>query len=105
MSMHSCCRSVAASLALFLALSSTDNELKLWSVENGTCLRTFRGHTNEKNFVGLTVDASFIACGKPHLSPAFLVKKELFAKPGSLIHSVRLSNVNWNTFNMLMHIV
>lgn len=29
-----------------------------------TCqLRTFRGHTNEKNFVGLTVNSEYIACG------------------------------------------
>lgn len=26
-------------------------------------LRTFRGHTNEKNFVGLTVNREYIACG------------------------------------------
>lgn len=25
--------------------------------------RTFRGHTNEKNFVGLTVNNDYIACG------------------------------------------
>jgi len=26
-------------------------------------LRTFRGHTNERNFVGLTVNSEYIACG------------------------------------------
>lgn len=26
-------------------------------------VRTFRGHTNEKNFVGLTVNSEYIACG------------------------------------------
>lgn len=26
-------------------------------------LRTYRGHMNEKNFVGLTVNSEFIACG------------------------------------------
>ena len=26
-------------------------------------LRTFRGHTNEKNFVGLAVNSEYIACG------------------------------------------
>lgn len=26
-------------------------------------IRTFRGHTNEKNFVGLTVNSGYIACG------------------------------------------
>ena len=44
--------------------SSTDSELKLWNVESGQCLKTYKGHTNEKNFVGLTVNKSFIACGK-----------------------------------------
>ena len=44
--------------------SSTDSELKLWNVESGQCIRTYKGHTNEKNFVGLTVNKNFIACGK-----------------------------------------
>lgn len=26
-------------------------------------VRTFKGHTNEKNFVGLTVNSDYIACG------------------------------------------
>lgn len=26
-------------------------------------LRTFMGHTNEKNFVGLTVNSEYLACG------------------------------------------
>ena len=26
-------------------------------------VRTFRGHANEKNFVGLTVNSEFLACG------------------------------------------
>jgi len=33
---------------------------------NGLCflqIRTLRGHTNEKNFVGLTVNSEYIACG------------------------------------------
>ena len=44
--------------------SSTDSELKLWNVESGQCVRTYKGHVNEKNFVGLTVNRNFIACGK-----------------------------------------
>ena len=43
---------------------STDSELKLWSTETGQCVKTFRGHINEKNFVGLTVNNEYIACGK-----------------------------------------
>lgn len=30
---------------------------------NFSQLRTFRGHTNEKNFVGLTVNSEYLACG------------------------------------------
>jgi len=51
--------------------ASTDSTLKLWSInqslQSGTSklLRTFSGHTNEKNFVGLSVncDGDLIACG------------------------------------------
>lgn len=75
-----------------LASASTDSTLRLWDVKenllvsiitalqhsptniptNTTCyiymrsifqVRTFRGHTNEKNFVGLTVNEDFLACG------------------------------------------
>ena len=51
--------------------SSTDSELKLWNVESGQCVRTYKGHTNEKNFVGLTVNKNFIACGKWRGSPLY----------------------------------
>ena len=44
--------------------NSTDSELKLWNVESGQCVRMYKGHVNEKNFVGLTVNRNFIACGK-----------------------------------------
>ena len=27
------------------------------------CRKTYHGHTNDKNFVGLTVTPDFIACG------------------------------------------
>jgi E3 ubiquitin-protein ligase RFWD2 len=46
-----------------LVSASTDSELKSWHTERGVCLRTFRGHLNDKNFVGLTVNPDFIACG------------------------------------------
>ncbi|KAI3691835.1 hypothetical protein L6452_31637 [Arctium lappa] len=51
--------------------ASTDNTLKLWDLKktsfgcsstNG-CILTFKGHTNEKNFVGLSVADGYIACG------------------------------------------
>ncbi|GFP98960.1 E3 ubiquitin-protein ligase cop1 [Phtheirospermum japonicum] len=46
-----------------LASASTDSTLRLWDINEDVHLRTFRGHTNEKNFVGLTVNSEYIACG------------------------------------------
>ncbi|KAI9501027.1 WD40-repeat-containing domain protein [Coemansia spiralis] len=44
--------------------ASTDSSLKLWNLRTQECVRTFTGHTNEKNFVGLTTSGSeWIACG------------------------------------------
>ncbi|KAE8662057.1 hypothetical protein F3Y22_tig00113721pilonHSYRG00168 [Hibiscus syriacus] len=51
--------------------ASTDNTLKLWDLNktssgglsSNACSLTFRGHTNEKNFVGLSVADGYIACG------------------------------------------
>ena len=37
--------------------------MKLWNVEKTDCLRTFNGHTNDKNFVGLDTNTPYIACG------------------------------------------
>lgn len=34
-----------------------------WSSVFWLKVRTFKGHTNEKNFVGLTVNGEYIACG------------------------------------------
>ncbi|XP_068665370.1 protein SUPPRESSOR OF PHYA-105 1-like [Aristolochia californica] len=53
-----------------LVSSSTDNTLKLWDLNNTTnelsnnaCSLTLSGHTNEKNFVGLSVSDGYITCG------------------------------------------
>lgn len=54
-----------------LISASTDNTLKLWDLNkanfgclsSSSCIRTFKGHTNEKNFVGLSVADGYIACG------------------------------------------
>jgi E3 ubiquitin-protein ligase RFWD2 len=43
--------------------ASTDNQLKLWRTDQSHAVRTFSGHMNEKNFVGLTTNGEYIACG------------------------------------------
>lgn len=43
--------------------ASTDSQLKMWSINSPYCLRSFVGHINEKNFVGLATDGDYVACG------------------------------------------
>ena len=43
--------------------ASTDSTLRLWNTRSLQQTRRFSGHVNEKNFVGLSVDSEFIACG------------------------------------------
>ncbi|XP_068477965.1 protein SUPPRESSOR OF PHYA-105 1-like isoform X1 [Phaseolus vulgaris] len=51
--------------------SSTDNSLKLWDLKktsstglsSDACALTYKGHSNEKNFAGLSVLDGYIACG------------------------------------------
>ncbi|RYR00147.1 hypothetical protein Ahy_B07g088230 isoform B [Arachis hypogaea] len=42
-------------------------------------VRTFKGHANEKNFVGLTVNSEYIACGS-ETNEVFVYHKEI-SKP------------------------
>lgn len=44
--------------------ASTDSQLKLWNVNTPPFSnRSFVGHINEKNFVGLATDDDYVACG------------------------------------------
>jgi len=46
--------------------SSVDNTLKLWDTSNAAdnmCVRTYSGHVNHKNFVGLSCTGDYISCG------------------------------------------
>lgn len=43
--------------------ASTDSQLKLWNINTPYCLRSFVGHINEKNFIGLATDGDYVACG------------------------------------------
>ncbi|KAK7320547.1 hypothetical protein VNO77_30113 [Canavalia gladiata] len=62
-----------------LASASTDSTLRLWDVKDNIPVRTFRGHANEKNFVGLTVSSEYIACGS-ETNEVFVYHKEI-SKP------------------------
>ncbi|KAF2284863.1 hypothetical protein GH714_031400 [Hevea brasiliensis] len=62
-----------------LASASTDSTLRLWDVKDNVPVRTFRGHTNEKNFVGLSVNYDYIACGS-ETNDVFVYHKEI-SKP------------------------
>ncbi|KAL0329984.1 UNVERIFIED_CONTAM: protein SPA1-RELATED 2 [Sesamum radiatum] len=54
-----------------LVSASTDNTLKVWdlnktssnSLSKDACSLTLKGHTNEKNFVGLSTADGYITCG------------------------------------------
>ncbi|XP_024377593.1 protein SPA1-RELATED 4 isoform X1 [Physcomitrium patens] len=54
-----------------LVSASTDNTLKLWDLTRANttphaqtgCSLTYTGHTNEKNFIGLSIADGYIACG------------------------------------------
>lgn len=51
-----------------LVSASTDSQIKLWNTNYSYCLRSYKGHVNEKNFVGLTANDDFIACGSENNS-------------------------------------
>ncbi|XP_010686759.2 E3 ubiquitin-protein ligase COP1 isoform X2 [Beta vulgaris subsp. vulgaris] len=46
-----------------LASASTDSTLRLWDVKENKLLQIYRGHMNEKNFVGLTSNSEYLSCG------------------------------------------
>lgn len=48
--------------------ASTDSQLKLWNINKPHCLRSYVGHTNDKNFVGLATDGDYVACGSENNS-------------------------------------
>uniref|UniRef100_A0A0N5ART3 RING-type domain-containing protein n=1 Tax=Syphacia muris TaxID=451379 RepID=A0A0N5ART3_9BILA len=43
--------------------AATDSQLRIWDVNTGSCIRTLKGHLNEKNFVGLATDGNHVVCG------------------------------------------
>ncbi len=59
--------------------ASTDSTLKLWKINEGQCVRSFTGHTNEKNFVGLETHNGYMVTGSEN-NTVYLYCNEL-AKP------------------------
>ncbi|XP_031638776.1 E3 ubiquitin-protein ligase COP1-like isoform X1 [Contarinia nasturtii] len=77
--------------------ASTDSQLKLWNVNQPPyCLRSFVGHVNEKNFVGLATDSDYIACGSE--DNALYIYYKGLSKPlfNFRIDSCSTGNVNSN---------
>lgn len=49
-----------------LVSAGTDGQLKLWDISTNSsspCRRSYSGHINDKNFVGLSCASGYIACG------------------------------------------
>lgn len=74
-----------------LVSASTDSQLKMWNVNNPHCLRSFVGHINEKNFVGLATDGDYVACGSENNALYVYYKgltKQLFSFKFDAVRSV-----------------
>eukprot|EP00053_Salpingoeca_punica_P018544 m.182253 g.182253 ORF g.182253 m.182253 type:complete len:637 (-) comp17457_c0_seq1:1962-3872(-) len=76
-----------------LISASTDSTLKLWSTSQNECKRTFTGHVNEKNFVGLSTSSDYIACGSEN-NAVFTYYKAL-SKP-IVSHRFKTSSADGN---------
>ncbi|KZC05946.1 E3 ubiquitin-protein ligase RFWD2 [Dufourea novaeangliae] len=71
--------------------ASTDSQLKMWNINNPHCLRSFLGHVNEKNFVGLATDGDYVACGSENNALYVYYKgltKQLFSYKFDAVRSI-----------------
>ncbi|KAK9509545.1 hypothetical protein O3M35_006841 [Rhynocoris fuscipes] len=71
--------------------ASTDSQLKLWNINSSHCLRSFVGHINEKNFVGLATNGDYVACGSENNSLYVYYKglsKQIFSFKFDAVRSV-----------------
>ncbi|GFR71673.1 E3 ubiquitin-protein ligase RFWD2 [Elysia marginata] len=90
--------------------ASTDSQLKMWSLGCHNAISTFKGHINEKNFVGLATDGDYVACGSENnslyvyykglsrqiLTYKFEPARKLIEKPGKDDDSTEfVSAVTW----------
>jgi len=74
-----------------LASASTDSTLRLWDVQDNCLVRTFEGHRNDKNFVGLTVNNDYIACGSE--TNEVVAYHKAVSKPAA-VHKFSSSDLN-----------
>ena len=58
-----CGRNLLAVISSGIFSRFIDSEVKCWNTENGVCIRTYRGHTNNIPFLEFTITPDFIACG------------------------------------------
>ncbi|KAJ8428030.1 hypothetical protein Cgig2_027636 [Carnegiea gigantea] len=72
-----------------LASASTDSTLRLWDVKENLPIRIYRGHMNEKNFVGLTANSEYLSCGS-ETNEVFVYHKVIQADPELLSHYLLL---------------
>lgn len=78
--------------------ASTDSQLKCWNVdEPPVASRTFQGHLNEKNFVGLTTNGEYIACGSED-NAVYIYYKSLSKPLFCLRMDSNLASSQSNTF-------
>ncbi|XP_012141044.1 E3 ubiquitin-protein ligase COP1-like [Megachile rotundata] len=71
--------------------ASTDSQLKMWNINNPHCLRSFVGHVNEKNFVGLATDGDYVVCGSENNALYIYYKgltKQLFSYKFDAVRSI-----------------
>ena len=80
--------------------ASTDSTLRMWNTQSYVPMRSYSGHTNEKNFVGLSADGEFVACGSEtnevcHGPTANLYVAQEATPEVSLGQSVDLQPTGW----------
>lgn len=90
--------------------ASTDSELRRWDYHKLTTTKQYKGHVNEKNFVGLSINGDYIVCGsennrcfvyeksfgRPSLEYKFTIPRSVLLRPGDLPSETDfVSSVAW----------
>jgi WD40 repeat protein len=82
--------------------ASTDSELRRWDYHKLTTTKQYKGHVNEKNFVGLSINGDYIVCGSEN-NRCFVYEKSFgrpsleykFTIPRSVLVSAHLVHLSW----------